>query len=43
MIMYENQGRVWVVPSVVSSDTIFFKTMYQSRKYTAMFARGELS
>lgn len=42
IILCEDQGRVWVVPSIVTEDRIFFKTLYQSRKYTAMHKRGEL-
>lgn len=42
LILFEEQGRVWVIPCVFAGDRAFLKTLYQSRKYTAMLNRGEL-
>jgi hypothetical protein len=42
LILFEERGRVWVVPCVITKDKVFLKTLYPSRKYTTMFSRGEL-
>lgn len=43
LILFEERGRVWAVPCVVSQDRIFFKTLYASRKYTSLFLKGGCS
>lgn len=42
LMLFEHRGYVWVVPSVMSGNEIFLKTLYPSRKYTALYKRGEL-
>ena len=42
IMLFECRGYIWVVPFVRSGEAFFLKTLYQSRKYTKMFERGEL-
>ena len=39
-IIVEIEGYVWVVSFVTDGETIFFKTMYPSRKANREFLRG---
>ena len=43
IMLFEHRGYIWVVPCVVSSHEVFLKTLFQSRKYTKLYKRGELS
>ena len=40
LILFEYRGYIWVVPYVMSGNEIFLKTLYPSRKYTKLYARG---
>lgn len=42
IMLFEYKDYVWVVPFVRSGDELFLKTLYPSRKYTALYKRGEL-
>jgi hypothetical protein len=42
IMLFEFKGYVWVVPYVMEESGIFLKTLYPSRKYTKMIARGEI-
>lgn len=42
VMLFEYQGYIWVVPFVESEGHLFLKTLYPSRKYTALYKRGEL-
>jgi hypothetical protein len=40
LVAYKNY--VWVIPCVVEKEYIFLKTVFQSRKYTKLYKKGEL-
>ena len=42
LMLFEHRGYIWVVPCVVSGHDVFLKTLFQSRKYTKLYKRGEL-
>ena len=42
LLLFEYKNYVWVVPCVVSNEEVFLKTLFPSRKYTALYKRGEL-
>ena len=42
LMLFEHRGYVWVVPYVESGEEMFLKTLYPSRKYTALYKRGAL-
>ena len=42
IILFEYRGYIWVVPYVETEEGIFLKTLYPSRKYTALYRRGRL-
>ena len=42
IMCFEFQNSVWLVPFVRSGNRLFLKTLYQSRKYTRLWKRGEL-
>lgn len=42
VMLFEYQHYIWVVPYVVNGNEIFLKTLFQSRKYTKMWRRGEI-
>ena len=42
LMLFEHRGHIWVAPYVESGDAIFLKTLYPSRKYTALYRRGAL-
>ncbi|MFA6349705.1 MAG: toxin [Candidatus Omnitrophota bacterium] len=39
ILIYEYHRYVWVVPFVVSKDSIFLKTIYPSRKYRNLYMK----
>lgn len=42
ILLVERDGYIWEVPFVETSEGIFYKTLYRSRKYTRAWKRGEL-
>lgn len=42
LMLFEYKGCLWVVPLVQDAHGLFLKTLYPSRKYTALCRRGEL-
>lgn len=42
IMLFKHSGYIWVVPFVRRGDEIFLKTLYPSRKYTALHKRGAL-
>lgn len=42
IMLFERSGYIWVVPFVRRGNEIFLKTLYPSRKYTALHKRGAL-
>ena len=42
VMLFEREGYIWVVPFVRMGDKVFLKTLYQSRKYTKLFKKGEI-
>ena len=41
-MLFWHKGYIWFVPFVLTNDQIFLKTIYQSRKYTKSYKKGEL-
>jgi hypothetical protein len=41
IMLFVHKGDVWVVPCVESDESVFLKPLYPSRKYTALYKRGE--
>jgi hypothetical protein len=39
IMLFEYKGYIWVVPFIETSEEIFLKTLYPSRKYTKMYKR----
>ena len=42
LLLFEENGYVWVVPCAKTSEGLILKTLYPSRKYTRMFHKGEI-
>lgn len=42
IMFFEFKGSIWLIPCVRSEGAFFLKTLYQSRKYTKLYKRGEL-
>lgn len=42
LILFEHKGYVWVAPCVETETEIFLKTLFPSRKYTALYRKGKL-
>ena len=42
LLLFEYRGYVWVVPYVTNGGTMFLKTLFPSRKYTALWKKGAL-
>lgn len=42
MLLFRFKDYIWVVPCVARENEVFLKTLYQSRKYTKLWRRGEL-
>ena len=42
LLLFRYQGYIWVVPCVMRGTEIFLKTLFPSRKYTKIYAKGEL-
>ena len=42
LLLFRHLGYIWVVPCVMRDREIFLKTLFPSRKYTKMHAKGEL-
>jgi len=42
LMLFEYQGRIWLVPFVREQKGRFLKTLYPSRKYTRLRRRGVL-
>ena len=38
-MLFEYKGYIWVVPFVKSSEEMFLKTLYPSRKYTTIYRK----
>ena len=43
LMLFERRGYIWVVPYVEEGETVFLKTLYQSRKYTRQHRQGRLT
>lgn len=41
LMLFEYNSYIWVVPYVETEGTLFLKTLYPSRKYTALYKRGQ--
>ena len=42
LMLFEYRRYIWVVPYVETAEGIFLKTLYPSRKHTALYRRGRL-
>lgn len=42
IMLFKYKGYIWVVPYVQGKGYIFLKTLFQSRKYTKLYKKGEL-
>ncbi len=42
LMLFEHAGYIWVVPFVETEQELFLKTLFPSRKYTALYRKGEL-
>jgi hypothetical protein len=42
IMIFEHKEYVWVVPYVETSDGVFLKTLYPSRKFTRIYKKGGL-
>ena len=41
ILIYQHKGYLWAVPYVIAGETIFLKTIYQSRKLIKLYKRGK--
>lgn len=42
IILFKHKSYIWIVPYVEEKEYVFLKTLYPSRKYTKLYAKGEL-
>ena len=42
ILVFERNGYIWLVPFVPDGEGIFLKTLFQSRKHTRLYKKGEL-
>ena len=42
LLLFRHLDYIWVVPCVMRGREIFLKTLFPSRKYTKLHAKGEL-